>query len=137
MQQECLTLDSAELDRRTGRSWIPAVLADRGRILVKTLFHAWLGVPIRPSVQTSMAVGQVGIFRSVRKGFLDGWKNVRSARPIGIRTVGRFGSARRARKAVLTRKVGRPGFREAGPVVAFGIGQALDMDRRGNDPERL
>jgi hypothetical protein len=58
--------------------------------LVKFACSAIPRLFIRASAQTRMAVGQVGVFRSARKGFLRAWKNARSARFIGSSAAARI-----------------------------------------------
>ena len=90
-----------------GRS--SAMIAEAGcSSVVKLALRSELRLPIRPSVQIRIAVGQVRIFRSVRSRRLDGSKNARSFHFIGVWTLGRIGRVRMVRRGVLTRKIGGP-----------------------------
>jgi hypothetical protein len=71
---------SSSLLRSTGGTPDAAPLASHWRVQARLCFS------IRPSVQTRMAVGHVG----VRKIFADASKFVSCARFMGMRTLGRF-----------------------------------------------
>src|ERR1700730_7957526 len=92
-----------------------------GNFLVKLARPAIFGFSIRPSVQTRMAVGEVGVFRSVRTCLADASKNARSAHLAGVWTLGRFGMLKLTGGGILTGKIGLPGFLETAAPVAFGV----------------
>src|SRR5262249_41756374 len=81
-----------------------------------------------PSVQTSMAVGQVVVFRSVRIAFWTFRKIATYARHIGTWTFGRLVKRRLVAKVVLTRKVYSPELLKPAALVSLGVGQVGDAN---------
>jgi hypothetical protein len=88
---------SSSLLRSTGGTPDAAPLASHWRVQARLCFS------IRPSVQTRMAVGQVGVRKSSRT-----LKFVSCARFMGMRTLGRFESEEIAAKGCFDRGSKRP-----------------------------
>src|ERR1700730_11747323 len=90
-----------------------------GNFLVKLAHPPIFGFPIRRSVQTRMAVREVGIFRSVRTCLADASKNARSTHLAGVWTLGRFGMGELTGGGILAGKIGLPSFLKTAAPGAF------------------
>ena len=87
--RQCHRIDraiAATVEAAAEEGWDIEGVVDEGNFLVRMALAAIWVLLIRHSVTTSMAVGQLAIFRSVTQGFGDVSKIARCAHLIGIVT---------------------------------------------------